>query len=94
MAFGDGVTGIIRNKMFRKRTKSAWGNLGMAILCLPIGFFVGNSVDPSIPMWGVLSAIVASVVERYEFGVIDDNVLIVIASSLVIFIGIIVGPIF
>ena len=94
MAFGDGVTGIIRNKMFRKRTKSAWGNLGMAILCLPLGFFIGNSVDPSIPMWGVLSAIVASVVERYEFGVIDDNVLIVIASSLVIFIGIIVGPIF
>ena len=45
-------------------------------------------------MWCVLSAIVASVVERYEFGVIDDNVLIVIASSLVIFIGIIVGPIF
>ena len=36
MAYGDGVTGIIRNKLFAKRTKSAWGNLGMAILCIPL----------------------------------------------------------
>ena len=94
MAFGDGVTGIIRNKLFKKRTKSAWGNLGMAIVCLPLGFFIGNSVDPSIPVWGLISASVASFVERYEFGVIDDNILIVIASSIVIIAGFITGPIF
>ena len=34
MAYGDGVTGIIRNKMFAKRTKVRGGNLGMAILCV------------------------------------------------------------
>ncbi len=94
MAFGDGVTGIIRNKLFKKRTKSAWGNFGMAIVCLPLGFFIGNSVDPSIPVWGLISASVASFVERYEFGVIDDNILIVIASSIVIIAGFITGPIF
>ena len=94
MAFGDGVTGIIRNKLFKKRTKSAWGNLGMAMVCLPLGFFIGNSVDPSIPVWGLISASVASFVERYEFGVIDDNILIVIASSIVIIAGFITGPIF
>ena len=94
MAFGDGATGIIRNKLFKKRTKSAWGNLGMAIVCLPLGFFIGNSVDPSIPVWGLISASVASFVERYEFGVIDDNILIVIASSIVIIAGFITGPIF
>lgn len=94
MAFGDGVTGIIRNKLFKKRTKSAWGNLGMAIVCLPLGFFIGNSVDSSIPVWGLISASVASFVERYEFGVIDDNILIVIASSIVIIAGFITGPIF
>ena len=94
MAFGDGVTGIIRNKLFKKRTKSAWGNLGMANVCLPLGFFIGNSVDPSIPVLGLISASVASFVERYEFGVIDDNILIVIASSIVIIAGFITGPIF
>ncbi len=93
MAFGDGVTGIIRNKMFAKRTKSAWGNLGMAILCIPLGWFVGKMVTPAIPVWGIISAVVASVVERYEFGPIDDNILIVIASSIVLLIGLNLGPI-
>ena len=93
MAFGDGVTGIIRNKMFAKRTKSAWGNLGMAILCIPLGWFVGKMVTPAIPVWGVISAVVASIVERYEFGPIDDNILIVIASSIVLLIGLNLGPI-
>jgi len=93
MAFGDGVTGIIRNKMFARRTKSAWGNLGMAILCIPLGWFVGKMVTPAIPVWGVISAVVASIVERYEFGPIDDNILIVIASSIVLLIGLNLGPI-
>ena len=88
MAFGDGVTGIIRNKMFKRRTKSAWGNVGMAALCLPLGYFVGSLAEPGIPIWGLLSGLVASIVERYEFGPIDDNVLIVVFSSIVLFIGI------
>ena len=92
MAFGDGVTGIIRNKMFKRRTKSAWGNVGMATLCLPLGYFVGMMAEPAIPLWGLLSGLVASVVERYEFGPIDDNVLIVIFSSAVLFLGLNIGP--
>ena len=92
MAYGDGVTGIIRNKMFAKRTKSAWGNLGMAILCIPLGYLIGKNADPSIPLWGALSGALASFVERYEFGPIDDNVLIVIASSIVIAAGVHFGP--
>ena len=93
MAFGDGVTGIIRNKMFKRRTKSAWGNVGMAALCLPLGYFIGMMSEPEIPLWGLISGIVASVVERYEFGVIDDNILIVVFSSIVLFIGLNLGPI-
>lgn len=92
MAYGDGVTGIIRNKMFAKRTKSAWGNLGMAILCIPLGYIIGNNSDPSIPVWGALSGAIASFVERYEFGPIDDNVLIVVASSVLIALGVHFGP--
>ena len=93
MAFGDGVTGIIRNKMFKKRTKSAWGNVGMAALCLPLGYYVGTLSDPQIPIWGLISGLVASVVERYEFGPIDDNVLIVVFSTIVLLIGLDLGPI-
>ena len=93
MAFGDGVTGIIRNKMFKRRTKSAWGNVGMAALCLPLGYFIGTMAEPQIPLWGLISGLVASFVERYEFGPIDDNVLIVVFSTIVLFIGLNVGPI-
>ena len=93
MAFGDGVTGIIRNKMFKKRTKSAWGNVGMAALCLPLGYYVGTLSDPQIPIWGLISGLVASIVERYEFGPIDDNVLIVVFSTIVLLIGLDFGPI-
>jgi len=93
MAFGDGVTGIIRNKMFKKRTKSAWGNVGMAVLCLPLGYYVGTLSDPQIPIWGLISGLVASIVERYEFGPIDDNVLIVVFSTIVLLIGLNLGPI-
>ena len=39
-----------------------------------------------------ISGAVASFVERYEFGPIDDNVLIVIASSAIIAIGVHLGP--
>ena len=92
MAFGDGVTGIIRNKMFSKRTKSAWGNLGMAILCLPLGWYIGSIVTPAIPVWGLISATSASYVERYEFGPIDDNVLIVLVASTVLLMGLNIGP--
>ena len=93
MAFGDGVTGIIRNKMFKKRTKSAWGNVGMAALCIPLGYIIGAMAEPQIPLWGLIAGIVASFVERYEFGPIDDNVLIVVFSSIVLFMGLNIGPI-
>ena len=92
MAFGDGVTGIIRNKLFARRTKSAWGNLGMAILCIPLGWIIGNMSNPAIPLWGAISGAVASFVERYEFGPIDDNVLIVVASCVVLILGLEIGP--
>lgn len=93
MAFGDGVTGIIRNKMFKKQTKSAWGNIGMAALCIPLGYIIGAMAEPQIPLWGLIAGIVASFVERYEFGPIDDNVLIVVFSSIVLFMGLNLGPI-
>jgi hypothetical protein len=49
--------------------------------------------EPGIPLWGLIAGLVASFVERYEFGPIDDNVLIVVFSSIVLFIGLNIGPI-
>ena len=94
MAFGDGVTGVVRNKMFSKRTKSGWGNVAMAIVCLPMGWFIGAASITSIPLWGLMSGALASFVERYEFGPIDDNILIAVASTLLLIVGATYGPLF
>lgn len=92
MAFGDGVTGIARNALVRRRSKHPIGNVFMLIVCLPIGYAVGLHAQPPIPLWGLLSALVATLVERYEFGPIDDNVLITVATSLVLLLGVWLGP--
>jgi dolichol kinase len=93
MAFGDGVTGIARNLLVRRRSKSPIGNLFMLIVCLPMGWIIGDQANPSIPDWGILSAVVATVIERYEFGPIDDNVLITVSSSAILLLGVYLGPI-
>ena len=95
MAFGDGITGIVRNAMFKRRTKHPLGNLYMFGICAPIGFIFAqiSNVDGLI-FWAVIAAAVASIVERYEFGFIDDNILITIASSITIYIGFILNNLF
>jgi hypothetical protein len=40
----------------------------------------------------VISAVVATIVERYEFGPIDDNVLITVSASAVLLLGTLIGP--
>lgn len=93
MAFGDGVTGIARNALIRRRSKSPIGNVFMLLVCVPLGWVIGGHADPAIPWWGVISAVVATWIERYEFGPIDDNVLITVAASLVLLLGPLVGPV-
>ncbi len=91
IAFGDGVTGIVRNFGFKERSKHPVGNLYMAGVCIPIGYLFADMAG--IALWGVVAAIVASLFERYEFGPIDDNILITVSSIFVLFIGGIIGPI-
>ena len=94
MSFGDGITGIVRNAMFKKRTKHPLGNLYMFGICAPLGFiFAQISIIPGMIVWGVIAALIASILERYEFGLIDDNILISIGSSIVIYIGFIFNTI-
>ncbi|MBK5965331.1 hypothetical protein CCR95_14860 [Thiocystis minor] len=92
MAFGDGVTGIVRNAVIRKRSKSPIGNVFMLLVCAPMGWIIGGLATPAIPLWGLLSAIVATVIERYEFGPIDDNILITVSASAVLLLGTYWGP--
>lgn len=93
MAFGDGVTGVVRNAVIKKRSKSPIGNVFMFIVSAPLGWIVAGMGDPSIPVWGLISAAIATFVERYEFGPIDDNILITVFATAVLMLGVEVGPI-
>lgn len=92
MAFGDGVTGVARNLVFQKRTKSPIGNVFMIIVCIPLGYYLAGMAVSSIPLWGVIAAVIASFVERYEFGPIDDNILITLSAAIILYIGTFAGP--
>jgi dolichol kinase len=84
MAFGDGITGIVRNSFFGERSKHYIGNVFMAITSIPLGYGIGYLGD--LAMGGLLAGVVSSFIEHYEFGPIDDNILITISSSLVLLI--------
>ncbi len=77
IAFGDGVTGIVRNTLFAKRTKHWAGNLAMLAVVVPIGYFYAG-------LLGVAAALAATFVERYEFPPIDDNMLIATSSTIIL----------
>ncbi len=93
IAFGDGITGIIRNIAFKERKKHIIGNIYMMGVCIPIGYYFSLASTPSIPIWGIIAAIIASLFERYEFGLIDDNILVTASATIILYIGGILGPI-
>ena len=64
MAYGDGITGVIRNLKYNKRTKAWEGTAGMLVLCIIIGAKMGFA--------GIFAGIVCSLAERIEN--IDDNI--------------------
>ena len=84
MSIGDAVTGILRNYIYRKRTKSWWGNLAMALLTMTMGTTLGPA--------GVFAGGVASFVEHYEFNPIDDNVTVPLVSFLILMFAKIYAP--
>ncbi|MEM0440592.1 MAG: hypothetical protein QXF45_05185 [Candidatus Caldarchaeum sp.] len=80
MSVGDGVTGFVRNAIYRRRTKSWWGNLAMIFFCVPVGFALMNVA-------GAISGALASLIEKFEFGKIDDNITVPLVAfvSLLLF---------
>jgi hypothetical protein len=88
MAFGDGITGIVRNIVFKKRIKHPIGNIFMLAICAPMAYILAHFSEISgMTFWAIAAAVVASIIERYEIGPIDDNILITVSSALVLFIG-------
>ena len=80
MAWGDGITGLVRSQVYHKAVKGLWGSLAMLCVCLAIaGVFIR-------PFWiGVAASIVAVITERTfgEYGILkwgDDNWAIPLAS--------------
>ena len=76
MSIGDAVTGIVRNYIFRRRCKSWWGNLTMLAICIPLGLPLG--------LKGILAAVIASLIEHYEYKWIDDNITVPFVSFLLL----------
>ncbi len=74
MAYGDGITGVIRNLKYNKRTKAWEGTLGMLIICIIIGAKMG--------FIGIFAGIVCSLLERVEG--IDDNITVPVAGLLIL----------
>ena len=71
MSIGDGVTGIVRNIKYKKRTKAWEGSLAMFITCTVIG-----GLKFGLP--GILAATLATFAERTE--IIDDNISVPLVS--------------
>jgi len=78
ISFGDAVTGIIRNHVYGRRTKSWLGNIGMVAITVPVGWYLAGHA-------GAIAGFISSIVERLEFPpYFDDNLLIALVSSLVL----------
>ena len=76
MSIGDAVTGVVRNLIYGKRTKSWLGNLIMAAFSMSIGAALGVA--------GILAGGAASFVEHFDFRLVDDNVIVPLVSFLIL----------
>ncbi len=76
MAYGDGVTGIVRSVVYKRWVKGFWGSVAMAALSIPTGFLVKG-----LP--GLIAGAVATVVE--VFPKVDDNITVPFASAAVLY---------
>ena len=79
MAVGDSLTGIVRNMLYKRRTKSWKGNLAMALFSIPVGATLGVA--------GILAGALASVVEHFEFKYIDDNITVPSVSFFILIVS-------
>ena len=84
MSVGDAVTGIVRNVLYKRRTKSWLGNLTMALFSIPVGMILGFA--------GVIAGALASFIEHFEFNPIDDNVTVPALSFVILLLTKVFAP--
>ncbi|MEM1769594.1 MAG: dolichol kinase [Nitrososphaerota archaeon] len=84
MSIGDAVTGLVRNTLFKKRTKSWWGNLAMATVSIPMGAVMGVA--------GMIAGAVASFIEHFEYHPIDDNITVPLTSFIILVLAMLYAP--
>ncbi|MEM2846376.1 MAG: dolichol kinase [Nitrososphaerota archaeon] len=84
MAIGDSATGFVRNALFKRRTKSWWGNLAMAAVSIPMGAMLGVA--------GMIAGAIASIVEHFEYPPIDDNVTVPLTSFVILLLATFYAP--
>jgi len=77
MSVGDAITGIIRNIIYKRRTKSWWGNLAMATFSIPLGASV-------LGLAGAVAGAAASFVEHFESNPIDDNITVPLSAFIIL----------
>jgi len=77
MSVGDAVTGMVRNAIYKRRTKSWWGNLAMAVFSIPVGAAV-------LGLAGAIAGASSSLIEHFESNPIDDNVTVPLLSFLIL----------
>ncbi len=82
MAWGDGVTGIVRNFIYKKRVKGWEGSVAMLIVSVPIGMRFGWA--------GIIAAVLATIAEKQ--GYIDDNIAVPIVAIAVLLIAYFFAP--
>ncbi len=78
LAWGDGLTGIVRKIVYKKRNKGIWGSIAMLLVCMILSFFMNGHVGYA----GLIGAVFASIVEKFER--IDDNISIPFGSAILI----------
>ncbi|MDG6928111.1 MAG: dolichol kinase [Nitrososphaerota archaeon] len=74
MAWGDGVTGIVRNFIYKKRVKGWQGSVAMLVVSVPIGMLYGWA--------GIIAAVLATLAEKQ--GYIDDNITVPLVAIAVL----------
>jgi phytol kinase len=85
MAWGDGVTGIVRNYVYKRRYKGIAGTYAMIAVSVPVGFIVyGWSHGWAYGWIGIVGALAASYVEKLD--VMDDNVSIPVFGYAIMFV--------
>jgi phytol kinase len=62
MAWGDGVTGLVRSQVYNRPVKGLWGSLAMLFVCLAISWVFIR------PFWIGIAASIVAVVTEWAFG--------------------------